>query len=90
MDFHARQQTVCFSDSAGGEVRLAELRHDRDDVSGFYSQFTGGVLVGVTDPQPAAQGGFTQGHRPPFKGRELLRSIARVAGAFHLLMMLTG
>jgi hypothetical protein len=47
VDFHARQHTVCFCDLAGGEVSLAELRHDRDDVRGFYSQFTGEVIVGV-------------------------------------------
>jgi transposase len=47
VDFHARQRTICFRDAAGGEARLAELRHDRDDVRGFYSQFTGGVIVGI-------------------------------------------
>ena len=47
VDFHARQQTICFRDSAGEESRLAELRHDRDDVRGFYSQFTGEVVVGI-------------------------------------------
>jgi len=45
--FHARQQTICFRDSAGGESRLAELRHDRDDVRDFYAQFTGEVVVGI-------------------------------------------
>jgi transposase len=47
VDFHARQQTICFRDSAGEESRLAELRHDRDDLRGFYSQFTGEVVVGI-------------------------------------------
>jgi hypothetical protein len=47
VDFHALQQTVCFCDSAGGEARLAELRHDRDDIRGFYSRFTGEVVVGL-------------------------------------------
>jgi hypothetical protein len=41
VDFHARHQTICFRDTAGGEARLTELRHDRDDICGFYSQFTG-------------------------------------------------
>lgn len=45
--FHPRQQTVCFCNSAGGEVSLAELRHDRDDLRGFYSQLTGEVVVGL-------------------------------------------
>jgi transposase len=47
VDFHARQQTICYSDPAGGEVCLRELRHDRDDVRGFYSQLTGEVVVGL-------------------------------------------
>ena len=47
VDVHARQQTVCFCNSADGEARFAELRHDRDDVRGFYSQFTGEVVVGL-------------------------------------------
>ena len=36
VDFHARRQTICYCDSAGGEIRLAELDHERDDVGGFY------------------------------------------------------
>lgn len=47
VDFHARQQIICFRDTAGGESRLTELRHDRDDIRGFYSQFTGEVVVGI-------------------------------------------
>lgn len=47
VDFHARQQTVCFCDSGGGEAHLAELRHDCDDIRGFYAQFTGEVVVGI-------------------------------------------
>jgi transposase len=47
VDFHARQQTVCYCDPAGGEVRLAELDHERDDVGGFYAAFAGDVVVGV-------------------------------------------
>ena len=47
VDFHARQRTICYCDLADGEVRLQELRHDRDDIRGFYSQFTGEVAVGL-------------------------------------------
>jgi transposase len=47
VDFHARQQTICFRDLAGEESCLAELHHDRDDVRGFYTQFTGEVVVGI-------------------------------------------
>lgn len=47
VDFHARQQTICYCDSAGGEIRLAEVDHERDDVGGFYAAFAGDVVVGV-------------------------------------------
>ncbi|MCA1837512.1 MAG: IS110 family transposase [Actinobacteria bacterium] len=47
VDFHARQQTVCYCDSAGGEISLHELDHERDDVGGFYSAFAGEVVVGI-------------------------------------------
>jgi transposase len=47
VDFHARQQTICFCDTADGATCLKELRHDRDDVRGFYAQFTGDVIVGL-------------------------------------------
>lgn len=47
VDFHARQQTICYCDSAGGEIRLAELDHERDDVGGFYAAFAGDVVVGI-------------------------------------------
>jgi transposase len=47
VDFHARQQAVCYCDSAGGEIRLAEPDHGPDDVGGFYSAFAGEVVVGI-------------------------------------------
>jgi len=47
VDFHARMQTIAYSDSANGEVQLAQLDHRKDDVRGFYSQFTGQVIVGM-------------------------------------------
>lgn len=47
VDFHARQQTVCYCDSAGGEIGLQELDHERNDVRGFYSSFAGEVVVGI-------------------------------------------
>ena len=43
VDFHARQQTACYRDSAGGKVRLAELDHERDGVRGFYAALAGEV-----------------------------------------------
>lgn len=47
VDFHALQQTICFCDTAGGAACLKQLRHDRDDVRGFYAQFTGDVIAGL-------------------------------------------
>jgi transposase len=47
VDFHARQQTVCYCDTAEGEIQLAELNHQEDDVRDFYSRFTGEVVVGL-------------------------------------------
>jgi len=49
VDFHARQQTICYCDPANGEICLRELRHDRDDVRSFYAQFTGDVVVGLEE-----------------------------------------
>jgi len=40
-------QTVAYCDSADGEIQLAQLDHRKDDVRGFYSQFTGQVIVGL-------------------------------------------
>jgi transposase len=47
VDFHARQQTICYCDTTDGSVQLAELDHQADDVRGFYSRFTGEVLIGL-------------------------------------------
>lgn len=47
VDFHARMQTIAYCDSANGEIQLAELDHRKDDVRGFYSQFTSQVIVGL-------------------------------------------
>lgn len=47
VDFHARQQTICYCDSADGKTRLKELAHERDDVRGFYSSIAGEVVVGI-------------------------------------------
>jgi len=47
VDFHARQQTICYCDTTDGAVQLAELDHQADDVRGFYSTFTGEVLIGL-------------------------------------------
>lgn len=45
-DFHAREQTINYCDTAEGEIQRTKLRHQSDDVRGFYQQFTGEVIVG--------------------------------------------
>jgi transposase len=47
VDFHARQQTICYCDTADGVIHLRELDHQSDDVGSFYSQFTDEVVVGL-------------------------------------------
>jgi transposase len=47
VDFHARQQTVCYCDTADGEIHLRELDHESGDVRDFYSTFKGEVIVGI-------------------------------------------
>ena len=47
VDFHARQQTICYCDTADGEVQLKELDHEADDIRGFYAGLVGEVTVGI-------------------------------------------
>ena len=47
VDFHARQQTICYCDTADGEIHCRELHHQKDDLRAFYSQFSGEVIVGL-------------------------------------------
>ncbi|MDQ3586705.1 MAG: IS110 family transposase [Acidobacteriota bacterium] len=47
VDLHARQQTVAYMDTTDGEIKRRELHHQKDDVRGFYQQFTGEVITGV-------------------------------------------
>jgi transposase len=47
VDFHARQQTICYCDTADGLIQCRQLHHDKDDVPAFYAQFTGEVVVGL-------------------------------------------
>ncbi len=47
VDFHARQQTLCYCDAADGVIHCRELQHEKDDVRGFYSQFTDDVIIGL-------------------------------------------
>lgn len=47
VDFHARQQTISYCDSADGEIHQCELQHEGDQVREFYAQFQGEVIVGL-------------------------------------------
>jgi len=48
VDFHARQQTVCYLTTESGEVVSYQLKHqDKDEVRAFYQQFSGRVIVGI-------------------------------------------
>lgn len=47
VDFHARQQTISYCDTADGEIHRTTLVHQRDNVRQFYEQFTGEVIVGL-------------------------------------------
>src|SRR5215467_3833463 len=48
VDFHARQQTICYLTTETGELVSCELKHsDKTGVSAFYAQFQGRVIVGL-------------------------------------------
>ena len=48
VDFHARQQTICYLKTETGELVTCELKHqDKEKVRAFYQQFPGPVIVGL-------------------------------------------
>ena len=48
VDFHARQQTICYLKTETGELVTCELKHqDKEKVRAFYAQFSGPVIVGL-------------------------------------------
>src|SRR5256885_16300815 len=48
VDFHARQQTICYLKTETGELVISELKHqDKQQVRAFYQQFQGQVIVGL-------------------------------------------
>src|SRR5216683_2696078 len=48
VDFHARQQTVCYLKTEDGELVVNELKHQhKDEVRAFYAQFSGRIIVGL-------------------------------------------
>ena len=48
VDFHARQQTICYLKTETGELVTLELKHqDKEKVRAFYAEFHGQVIVGL-------------------------------------------
>src|SRR5438477_2117341 len=48
VDFHARQQTICYLKTETGELVTCELKHqDKQKVRAFYAQFRGQIIVGL-------------------------------------------
>ncbi|HKY44372.1 MAG TPA: IS110 family transposase [Pyrinomonadaceae bacterium] len=48
VDFHARQQTICYLKTETGELVITELTHqNKQQVRSFYEQFQGPVIVGL-------------------------------------------
>lgn len=47
VDIHARQQTLSYLNTDDGSTGQVELRHERDDIKGFYNQFQGEVIIGI-------------------------------------------
>ena len=48
VDFHARQQTLCYLTTEDGQVLTHQLKHqDKNEVRAFYAQFTGRVVIGL-------------------------------------------
>ncbi|HEX7234951.1 MAG TPA: IS110 family transposase [Nitrosospira sp.] len=48
VDFHARQQTICYLKIETGELVISTLKHqDKEQVRAFYQQFPAPVIVGL-------------------------------------------
>jgi transposase len=48
VDFHARQQTICYLKTETGELVTCELKHqDKEQVRAFYAQFQEHVIIGL-------------------------------------------
>jgi len=48
VDFHSRQQTICYLKTETGELVIRELKHqDKEQVRAFYQQFQEPVIVGL-------------------------------------------
>lgn len=48
VDFHSRQQTICYLKTETGELVISELKHnDKEQVRAFYREFRGPVIIGL-------------------------------------------
>jgi transposase len=48
VDFHSRQQTICYLKTETGELVIKELLHkDKEQVRAFYQEFQGHVIIGI-------------------------------------------
>jgi transposase len=48
VDFHSRQQTICYLKTETGELVIQDLKHqDRELLRAFYQQFLGPVIIGL-------------------------------------------
>src|SRR5437016_2233801 len=48
VDFHARQQTICYLKTETGELVISELKHqDKEQLRAFYQRFQGPLIIGL-------------------------------------------
>jgi transposase len=48
VDFHSRQQTICYLKTETGELVISELKHkDKEQVRAFYREFGGHIIIGL-------------------------------------------
>lgn len=58
VDFHARQQTICYLKTETGELVISELKHqDKEQLLAFYRHFQGHVIIGLE------ASGYTRGSK---------------------------
>src|SRR3989442_14271451 len=67
VDLHVRTETVCWMNTADGEIHQHTLDHIRDDLRAFYAQFTAPAVVCIESSGYALwfhQLMVQAGHRP--------------------------
>lgn len=47
VDLHVGTQTVCWCDTADGEIHQRVLNHEQDDIRSFYAQFDAPIVIGL-------------------------------------------